>query len=95
MQELAARGEFVIGCRQLVRYIFYMPCYGQAQCSPIKPGTGSVPTRRIGVGTIPLWLSESSPDPHFVIPAEAGIHNTIINRIRNDIPVVVRGITRP
>ena len=38
------------------------------------------------VGTIPPWLSKPSPDPHFVIPAEAGIHITIINRTRNGIP---------
>ena len=36
--------------------------------------------------SIPPWLSQSSHAPHFVIPVEAGFHNTIINRTRNDIP---------
>ena len=34
------------------------------------------------------WWGDTnhSPAPHFVIPAEAGIHITIINHTRNDIP---------
>ena len=45
------------------------PLTGQAQ--------GPVPTRRIGVGTIPPWLSKPSPDPaEYHSPADRGVSET-------------------
>ena len=47
------------------------------------------------VGTIPPWLSQSSRAPHFVIPVETGIHISIINCTRDDIPRVSPGHPTP